>query len=256
MKDACLVEKNECGYMKITINRPEKRNAVNIEVMELIDRALDSAAVDETVKVVILTGTGEDAFCSGGDLSVFHKLRTEEESFVMLSKMGKILYKLAILPKPTIAVLNGSAVGGGCEIASACDFRLAREGINIGFVQGTLGITTGWGGASLLFEKLPVGAAMELLLGAEIHSAEAAKEKGFIDQVITNTEADSASFISSFLERELGVLSAYKELVIAKWIQAGLKQRMEQESRQCAKLWATDAHHKAVERFLNRKGQS
>lgn len=254
MKDVCLIEKNERGYMKITINRPEKRNAINLEVMELIDGALDMAAQDESVKVVILTGTGKDAFCSGGDLSVFHKLRTEEDSFAMLSKMGGILYKLAVLPKPTIAVLNGSAVGGGCEIASACDFRLAREGIRIGFVQGTLGITTGWGGASLLYEKLPAGAAMELLLVAEIHSAEGAKEKGFIDHVIMNTESESTAFISSFLEKELGVLSAYKELLIAKWKQSGLKERMEQESRQCAKLWATDAHHHAVDRFLNRKG--
>ncbi|MGG3943736.1 enoyl-CoA hydratase/isomerase family protein [Peribacillus psychrosaccharolyticus] len=251
MKDACLIEKNERGYMKITINRPEKRNAINLEVMELIDGALDMAAQDESVKVVILTGTGKDAFCSGGDLSVFHKLRTEEDSFAMLSKMGGILYKLAVLPKPTIAVLNGSAVGGGCEIASACDFRLAREGIRIGFVQGTLGITTGWGGASLLYEKLPAGAAMELLLGAEIHSAEGAKEKGFIDHVIMNTESESTAFISSFLEKELGVLSAYKELLIAKWKQSGLKERMEQESRQCAKLWATDAHHHAVDRSIS-----
>ena len=73
----------------------------------------------------------------------------------MLSKMGGILYKIATFKKPTIAILNGSAIGGGCELATAFDFRLARSGVKLGFVQASLGITTGWGGASLLLEKIP-----------------------------------------------------------------------------------------------------
>lgn len=252
MSQTVLVEKNERGYMKITLNRPEKRNAVSYQLMEEFEAALDQAAQDNDVKVVVITGYGDRAFCSGGDLAEFHSLYTEEESYEMLSKMGAILYKLAVFKKPTIALLNGSAVGGGCEIASACDFRLAKSGVKLGFVQASLGITTGWGGASILLEKIPYQSAMRLLLNGTIYTAEAAKELGFIDEVIQGDLEEWERFVDTILTREVGVLMAYKNLLINKWEESNLKGRMEMESRQCAKLWETDAHHQAVDSFLNK----
>lgn len=251
MYTTLIVEKNEQGYMKVSFNRPEKRNAVNFLLMDELEIALSHAASDDEVKVLILTGEGSQAFCSGGDLSEFQNLYTEEDAFGMLSRMGEILYKLAVFPKPTIALLNGSAVGGGCEIATACDFRLARRGIKIGFVQGTLGITTGWGAASLLFEKLPKQNALKLLLDAKIHNSENAKEIGFIDEIVDLEEWNE--FAQGFLRHEPGVLMAYKKILVKKWQDGGLKERMDAEIRECAKLWATDAHHAAVSHFLNIK---
>ncbi|MGE7601906.1 enoyl-CoA hydratase/isomerase family protein [Peribacillus sp. NPDC097675] len=251
MYNTLIVDKSEKGYLKVSLNRPEKRNAVNFLLMEELEIVLSNAASDDEVKVLLLTGEGSQAFCSGGDLSEFHDLYTEEEAFSMLSRMGEILYKLAIFPKPTIALLNGSAIGGGCEIATACDFRLARHGIKIGFVQGTLGITTGWGAASLLFEKLPVQNALKLLLDAEIHSSENAKEMGFIDEIVDLE--DWEEFADGFLRHEPRVLMAYKKVLVKKWQDGGLKGRMEAEIRECAKLWATEAHHLAVSHFLNKK---
>jgi len=221
-------------------------------LMEEFEAALDRAAQDNDVKVVVITGYGDRAFCSGGDLAEFHSLYTEEESYGMLSKMGAILYKLAVFKKPTIALLNGSAVGGGCEIASACDFRLAKSGVKLGFVQASLGITTGWGGASILLEKIPYQSAMKLLLNGTIYTAEAAKELGFIDEVIQGDLEEWERFVDTILTREVGVLMAYKNLLINKWEETDLKGRMEMESRQCAKLWETDAHHQAVDSFLNK----
>ncbi|MGE7779245.1 enoyl-CoA hydratase/isomerase family protein [Peribacillus sp. NPDC097264] len=251
MYNTLIVEKNAKGYLKISFNRPEKRNAVNFQLMDELGIALSQAASDKDVKVLLLTGEGSQAFCSGGDLSEFQNLYTEEEAFAMLSRMGKILYELAIFPKPTIALLNGSAVGGGCEIATACDFRLAKKGIKLGFVQGTLGITTGWGAASLLFEKLPEQKAMKLLLDAKVHSSEDAKEFGFIDEIIDME--DGEGFPQHFLRHEPGVLMAYKKILVKKWEDGGLKERMDAEIRECSKLWATEAHHDAVSRFLNKK---
>lgn len=247
------VEKNVRGSMKISFNRPEKRNAVNYQLMNELESVLTSAESDDKVKVLFLTGEGSQAFCSGGDLSEFQNLHTEEQAYTMLSKMGDILYKLATFPKPTVALLNGSAVGGGCEIATACDFRLARSGIKIGFIQGTLGITTGWGAASLLFEKIPEQKAMKLLLDAKIHSAEEAKELGFIDEIVENDMKDWDRFALDFLRHEPRVLMAYKKVLIKKWQDGGIKGRMDAEIRECAKLWATDAHHAAVRHFLNKK---
>lgn len=251
MYNTLIVEKNDHGYMTVSFNRPEKRNAVNFLLMEELETVLSNAAGDDEAKVLVLTGEGSQAFCSGGDLSEFQDLYTEEEAYGMLSRMGEILYRLATFPKPTIALLNGSAIGGGCEIATACDFRLARRGIKIGFVQGTLGITTGWGAASLLLEKLPVQNAMKLLLDAKIHSSENAKEMDFIDEIVDLEEW--GEFAQGFLRHEPGVLMAYKKILVKKWQDGGLKGRMEAEIRECAKLWATEAHHVAVSHFLDKK---
>ncbi|SNS96425.1 Enoyl-CoA hydratase/carnithine racemase [Bacillus sp. OK838] len=247
------VEKDIRGIMKVLINRPEKRNAVNYQLMDELKSILSEAAHDEEVKLLVLTGAGSEAFCSGGDLSEFQDLHTEEEAFTMLSKMGEILYTLAVFPKPTFALINGSAVGGGCEIATACDFRLAKSGAKLGFVQGTLGITTGWGGASLLLEKIPEQKALKLLLDAKIHKAEEAKEFGFVDEIVGEGLDGWEKFAEDFLRHETGVLMAYKRLLVHKWEYSGLRGRMDAEIRECSKLWASDEHHAAVDRFLNKK---
>ncbi len=139
---------NHDGIMTFTINREEKRNAVNDEVMNGLQEVITYIRGHEDVRFLVVTGAGDKSFCSGGgDLSEFHSLETEDEAFGMLSKMGgKILYDLATLPVPTIALINGTAVGGGgCEIATACDFRLVASHAKCGFIQGTLAITSGWG---------------------------------------------------------------------------------------------------------------
>src|SRR4051812_19543202 len=111
-----IVELDEqSGILLFTIKREEKRNAVNYAVMDGLKAAVERAKKDD-VRVLAITGEGEQAFCSGGDLSIFHALHTEREAYNMLAKMGDVLYKLATLPKPTVALLNGPAVGGGCEI--------------------------------------------------------------------------------------------------------------------------------------------
>ena len=253
MSREILVEKNDRGYMKLVLNRPEKRNAVSYQLMEELEEAIDNASQDESVKVLVVTGSGDRAFCSGGDLSEFHSLYTEDEAYGMLSKMGGILYKIATFKKPTIAILNGSAVGGGCELAAAFDFRLARSGVKLGFVQASLGITTGWGGASLLLEKISQQSAMQLLLNGTIYTAEKAKQMGFIDEIIDGNLEEWEHFVETMLTRELGVLEAYKQLVINKFEVANLRGRMETEIRECSKLWETEAHHQAVANFLNKK---
>lgn len=247
------VEKDKRGFTKVLFNRPEKRNAVNYQFMNELESILSEAAHDDEIKLLVLTGVGSEAFCSGGDLSEFQDLHTEAEAFTMLSKMGEILYKLAVFPKPTLALINGSAVGGGCEIATACDFRLAKSGVKLGFVQGTLGITTGWGGASLLLEKIPEQKALKLLLDAKVHKAEEAKEFGFVDEIVGVGMDGWESFAEDFLRHETGVLMAYKRLLVHKWQGSGLKGRMDAEIRECSKLWASDEHHAAVDRFLNKK---
>lgn len=242
------------GIFLFTLNNPEKRNAMNYEMMDALENAIETCKNDQAVKAFVITGAGEEAFCSGGDLSIFKNLITEEDAFYMLSKMSRILFKLLTLPKPTVACLNGVALGGGCELASACDFRLAKKDGKAGFVQGKLGITTGWGGGSIILEKLIPANALKMLLEAKIHSVEELQQFGFIDAIY---EGDKIIQLTSFLERisslDGEVLTAYKLMLIRKWESTDLEDRMLQEVKQCSKLWAKDSHHQKVNDFFNRK---
>jgi enoyl-CoA hydratase len=247
------IEKREKGYLLFTITRNEKRNAINYEVMEGLVKAIERASKPD-IKALVITGTGERAFCSGGDLSVFHLLHTKEEAYPMLAKMANILYSLLTLPKPTVALLNGAAIGGGCELAISCDFRLARNGIMAGFVQGKQAITTGWGGGSILTEKFPGTSALKLLMDAELQTSESLKEIGIIDGLYETSSLQACEeFLDKLLANDLQVLQAYKSIWIRKWKESKLRERMEEEVKTCALLWESEAHHGHVQSFLSKK---
>lgn len=242
---------NNIGW--ITLNRPSVRNAINFEVMEKLSSLLNTAKLDDDVKVLIITGTGTKAFCSGGDLSAFHSLKTEEEAFGMLSKMGNVLDELFFFPKPTAALINGSAVGGGCEIAAACDIRLARAEAKVGFIQGKLGITTGWGGGSYLLERIGQTEAMDLLYSSSPITAKQGMDRGFIQYVIKgSSKKETERYLERYTAQPLGVLTSYKTLQLKRFDQQKIKQNVLHEIRRCAKLWASDEHHRRVEAFLKK----
>ncbi|WP_096154743.1 MULTISPECIES: enoyl-CoA hydratase/isomerase family protein [Bacillus] len=239
------------NIMWFTINRPEKRNAIDFDVMDSLKNALLEVKGNKKIRGFVITGSGDRAFCSGGDLSVFHSLRTKEQAYDMLSKMGSILYDLMVLPVPTFAYLNGTAVGGGCEIASACDFRIAKQNVKVGFIQGKLGITTGWGGSSMLLERVNYPEAMQMLYSSKLYEATEAKEIGFIQHVVTkNSYGELMGKIHSQIAPSANVLRSYKMVAIQKWEASNLKQRMLDEIEQCSILWEKDEHHDAVDQFL------
>ncbi|MFJ7728918.1 enoyl-CoA hydratase/isomerase family protein [Neobacillus sp. NPDC097160] len=247
------IEKREKGYLLFTITRSEKRNAINYEVMKGLREAVNRAAVSD-IKALIITGEGSQAFCSGGDLSVFHLLHTKEEAYPMLSMMANILYSLLTLPIPTIALINGTAIGGGCELAAACDFRLARKGIKAGFVQGNQAITTGWGGGSILAEKLSAACAMKLLMEAELQTAEDLKNAGFFNALFENDSLQACEvFIDKMVTKDVSVLQSYKKVWTRKWEETKLRERIEEEVRNCSLLWESDAHHNYVKTFMSKK---
>ncbi|MBW3113980.1 MULTISPECIES: enoyl-CoA hydratase/isomerase family protein [Bacillaceae] len=249
-----LIHMNEEGILTFTINRPEKRNAISYEVMNGLEVAMEESAHNNQVKALVITGSGDSAFCSGGDLSQFHNLKTESESYGMLSRMGGILTRLAFLPKPTIAFINGTAIGGGCEIATACDFRVAKRTARMGFVQGNLAITTGWGGGTLLLERLPASLALSLLMTARLETAEALYVSGFIDEVVDDSvPLQDIQLINMISSKSGGVLEAYKHQLLAKWDKERIKDNILEEIKRCSVLWARDEHHEAVDKFFNKE---
>lgn len=245
----------EDGIATFTINRPDKRNAINTAVMDGFDLFFQKINEDETISFAVITGAGDEAFCSGGDLSEFHDLRTASQAFPMLSRMADILYKVATLQVPVIALVNGSAVGGGCEIAIACDYRVIATHTKAGFIQGTLAITTGWGGATLLFEKDGKhDRVFRLLSEATVYNAEQLLAVEWATEVF---EGSAATGLSNFLEKmkmiHPSVHRAYKKVAVRKWTADFMRDRMIEEARQCALLWEADAHHEAVDRFFQKK---
>ncbi|WP_224752365.1 enoyl-CoA hydratase/isomerase family protein [Metabacillus arenae] len=253
MKKTAILEPVDRIY-EFRITREPIRNAIDFDVMEELSLFLEDISDNKSARAVIITGEGDRAFCSGGDLAAFHQLHTKEEAFKMLSKMGNILYDLAMLPFPTYALLNGAAVGGGSELAIACDFRIAKKDIMIGFIQGNQAITTGWGGGTLLFEKLQHANAMQLLTSAKKVNAEIAKEWGFIQQIIAQENFRDHAYhqIDVNLVPYSSVLSAYKKIKIRQWEQSKLKERMLAEIEACAQLWEGESHLQAVNQFIKK----
>ncbi|MGX9133562.1 enoyl-CoA hydratase/isomerase family protein [Rummeliibacillus sp. JY-2-4R] len=242
------------GVLTFTINRPEKRNAINDAVMEGFKEVIAYVHNHDSVQFLVITGEGERAFCSGGDLAEFHDLYTEEQAFGMLSKMGEILYEIATLPVPTIALVNGTAVGGGCEIATACDFRLVKKDAKCGFIQGTLGITSGWGGGTYLFESgMRHDVILKMLVDAKTYPASLLYEIGFAIRVFENDKEQALTeFISDMKKIYPNVHKAYKEIKLRKWRECHLYERVMDEIKTCAKLWESEEHHNAVKQFLSK----
>jgi len=167
----------------LTINRPEKLNALNSEVMAALDRALDEARADESVGVVVITGAGEKAFIAGADIGELAKLSPLEGREHAL-KGQAVLAKLETLGKPVIAAVNGYALGGGCELALACTIRIASENARFGQPEVKLGILPGYGGSQRLARLVGKGRAMQLCLTAEQIDAAEAYRIGLVNKVV------------------------------------------------------------------------
>jgi enoyl-CoA hydratase/carnithine racemase len=250
-----VINEHEKGIVELKLNRPTKYNSIDHEMMDELSKCLQTLHEKKDLRAMVITGEGEKAFCSGGDVKVFELLKTKKEAYQMLSKMGDVLYQIMTFPLPTYALINGIALGGGCEIAAACDVRIAKKGVTLGFIQGNLAITTGWGGATMLQEKLPYDKAMSLLLSAKKISADEAQSIGFVQKIVSesNYKSEAFQFIHDSLVEYPLILRAYKSVKVNHWKQTGLHSRMMSEINRCAELWELEDHHNAVSEFVNRK---
>ncbi|WP_062231605.1 enoyl-CoA hydratase/isomerase family protein [Fictibacillus sp. FJAT-27399] len=251
MEKVLYTIEDEIGW--ITINRPEVRNAVDFEVMEQLEEYITQARQNDKVKVLVIRGAGNRAFCAGGDLRAFSGLKTERQAHIMLSRMGEVLKSLFFFPKPTAALINGTAVGGGCEIASACDVRIASANVKMGFVQGTLGITTGWGGGTYLMERVRKLDALDMLWSAGKLTAKHAADKGFLQYLIKDgdIQTECTKYLRRYTEHSVDVLKAYKQVYLRSLPFQEINTRADEEIKTCAKLWESENHHHAVAAFFN-----
>jgi enoyl-CoA hydratase len=181
-----LVERRE-RIATITLNRPEVLNALNAELMGDLDDALDEVARDDSVSVVIVTGAGEKAFAAGADISEITK-KNALGGVAMAENGQRVLRRLETMGKPSIAAVNGFALGGGCEIAMACTIRIASEKAKFGQPEVNLGIIPGYAGTQRLPRIVGRGVAMELILTGRIIDAVEALRIGLVTQVVPPAE--------------------------------------------------------------------
>jgi len=172
----------ENNIFTITINRPEKLNALNQTVLQELDDVMKTVYEDDTIKAVIITGAGEKAFVAGADISEFVALKDDQGA--LLSKRGQdIFFQIENCPKPVVAAVNGFALGGGCELAMACHFRIASSNAKFGQPEVNLGLIPGYGGTQRLSMLVGKGKAMELMMTGNMIGADEAKALGLVNYV-------------------------------------------------------------------------
>lgn len=173
----------------IRINRPEALNALNIDVLSELSRTIDIVNVDECIKVVIITGSGEKSFCAGADISYMVKIDPiAAEKYA--SSAQAVLNKIERMEKPVIGAINGYALGGGCELAMVCDIRIASNNAKIGQPEVTIGIPPGWGGTQRLLRLVGPAKSKELIFTGKMISAQEAFDIGLVNKVISLDESD------------------------------------------------------------------
>jgi enoyl-CoA hydratase len=187
MKYENIIFQQEDGIATITFNRPKVLNALNAALLEELSHALDHIAADENLRVLILTGSGEKSFVAGADITeiaVFNVLQAKR----FAEKGHDLMNKLQTLPIPVIAAVNGFALGGGSEIALACDFIYASENAKFGLPEINLGIIPGFGGTQRLPRLINKNMAKELIFTGKMISATQADAMGWVNKVCSQTE--------------------------------------------------------------------
>ena len=172
----------ENGILTVTINRPEKLNALNKNVLSDMDKVLDEIYTDPAIKSAIITGAGPKAFVAGADISEFNGL-SKEEAMAMAKRGQDINFKIENCKKPIVAAVNGFALGGGCELAMACHFRLCSENAKFGQPEVNLGLIPGYGGTQRLTQLVGKGKSMELQMTANLVGAAEALQLGLVNHV-------------------------------------------------------------------------
>ena len=175
------------GIFTITINRPDKLNALNKEVFNDLDAVMDEIIANHSIQSVIITGSGSKAFVAGADITEFANLSFDEAK--ILAKRGQdVFFKIENSSKPIVACVNGFALGGGCELAMACHFRIASDNAKFGQPEVNLGLIPGYGGTQRLTQLIGKGRAIELLISANMIDANTALQYGLVNYVVPQDE--------------------------------------------------------------------
>ncbi|MCS5696711.1 enoyl-CoA hydratase-related protein [Desulfofundulus thermocisternus] len=237
----------------LTINRPQVLNALNAETLKEIEGAVDELAEDEAIRVIIITGAGEKAFVAGADIAFMSKLTPlEARNFARLGQ--RVLSKIENLPKPVIAAINGYALGGGCELAMACDIRVASEKAKFGQPEVNLGLIAGFGGTQRLTRLVNPGLAKEILFTADMLDAETARRIGLVNHVVPAEEL--LNFCRVMAERIAArgpVAVRLTKEAVNEGLEMDLEKALAHEADLFGLVFATADREEGIAAFLNKR---
>lgn len=244
---------NEDGIAVVSINRPQVLNALNGQVFKEIRDIFEELGQDETVRVVILTGKGDKAFAAGSDVKEFADSTFLEARDISI-RNNAAQQVVANCPKPTIAVLNGYALGGGLELAMCCDIRIASEKARLGQPEIGLGFIPGGGGTQRLARIIGVARAKEMCFSGEPINAQRAYEIGLVNRVVPHDQLiDTAKDMAkNFAEKSSLILTFCKE-AIDRGIEMNLENGLNYETQLWAESFATEDHHEGITAFLEKR---
>jgi enoyl-CoA hydratase/carnithine racemase len=249
-----VLYREEEGVGLLTVNRPDVHNALNMQTIGELRELCFQLRTEDRLRALVLTGSGKATFLSGGDLKEFQKIRTVDEARAMISTMKEVTDLLAAFPWPVIAAVNGLAVGGGCETAIACDFRIASETAELGFRQIKMGIMSGWGGGPRLIHLIGRSRALRLMLTGELVRASDALAMGLVDEVVPAEQVvERAMDLARTIARNAPLaVRAYKRLV-QMTARVPLDAAIQVETELFGPVWVSQDHEECVRAFFEKR---
>ena len=245
----------EDALLWVRISRPQTRNALSRAALAELGAVFAAHAEDSALKAAVLTGEGDKAFAAGGDLKDFAQVRTVEDTTALFDGAWTALEQVRRFPVPVVAALNGLAVGGGAELALACDFRVAAATASMGYIQGRLGISSGFGGGADLMRLLGPSKALLHVLRAEVLDATQARAVGLVDEIAAPTESLESCvrrFLEPMLRQTPQVIRAYKALALAVRRGTSINELQRVEREGFVATWNHPDHWAAVDRLVGR----
>lgn len=247
--ETLLLEVDESGICTLTINRPDKLNALNNQVLEELDNAVDAIKENYKIGALVITGAGEKAFVAGADIKELSSL--DPVTGEKVSKKGQdIFQKIEDLTIPVIAAVNGYALGGGCELAMACHLRIASENAALGLPEVSLGLIPGYGGTQRLTQLVGRAKALEFIMTGRQVKAEEAFEVGLVNQVTEHSAVDEAKSMLSKIMKQ-GPVAIKNALLAVK--EAGSGSGFESEARLFGELCGTADFKEGTGAFLEKR---
>jgi enoyl-CoA hydratase/carnithine racemase len=251
-----LAERRDDGVLLLTLNRPERLNALSRELLTALDEQCAAAREDRDVRALVVTGAGDRAFCAGADVHQLDGISPSDAFELMRFGQG-VLDRLAALPQPVLAAVNGVALGGGCEVALACDVRFAAESARFAQPEILLANVPGWGGTQRLPRLIGPGRANELILSGRPVSAEEALAWGLANRVVADELLleEALAFAGALAQHSPVALAGAKQ-AIAHGLEHGQAAGLFVEAEAVARCCETEEQRAAVRAFLARRSKA
>lgn len=248
-----LLEQPEAGIHLLTVNRPKALNALNSATLDELAQAIAQVAADESARVLLVTGAGEKAFVAGADISEMQNF-TPAEGEVFSARGSRALAALEALPIPVIALVNGYALGGGCELALACDWILASDRAVFGQPEVNLGVSAGFGGTQRLTRKIGSARAMALLVTGRQVRADEALAMGLVSEVVPAEALIAKGTEVARLIASKGPLAVrYTKEAVTRGADMNLVEALALESRLFGRCCATQDQKEGMRAFLEKR---